>query len=77
MIPPDAAGIATLEKQLAAATYDCNVIGGGMRLPPKGLELFEKAVNAGINRLLTYAASSESSSGNVVVSISGLLNAGS
>jgi hypothetical protein len=46
MIPPDAAGIAMLEKQFAAATYDCVVIGGGMRLPPKGLVLFEKVVNA-------------------------------
>jgi hypothetical protein len=46
MIAPDAAGIAVLEKQLAAATYDCVVIGGGMRLPPKGLVLFEKVVNA-------------------------------
>jgi hypothetical protein len=46
MIPPDAAGISMLEKQLAAATYDCVVIGGGMRLPPKGLVLFEKVVNA-------------------------------
>jgi hypothetical protein len=45
MIAPDDAGIATLEKQLAAATYDCVVIGGGMRLPPKGLVLFEKVVN--------------------------------
>jgi hypothetical protein len=45
MIAPDEAGIATLEKQLAAATYDCVVIGGGMRLPPKGLVLFEKVVN--------------------------------
>jgi hypothetical protein len=46
MIPPDAAGISMLEKQLAAATYDCVVIGGGMRLPPKGLVLFEKVLNA-------------------------------
>jgi hypothetical protein len=46
MIAPDAAGIAILEKQLASATYDCVVIGGGMRLPPKGLLLFEKVVNA-------------------------------
>jgi hypothetical protein len=46
MIPPDATGIATLEKQLASATYDCVVIGGGMRLPPKGLLIFEKVVNA-------------------------------
>ena len=46
MIPPDAAGLAMLEKQLAGATYDCVVIGGGMRLPPKSLVLFEKVVNA-------------------------------
>jgi hypothetical protein len=46
MIAPDAAGIAILEKQLAASTYNCVVIGGGMRLPPKGLVLFEKVVNA-------------------------------
>jgi hypothetical protein len=46
MIPPDAAGIAMLEKQLAGATYDCVVIGGGLRIPPKSLSLFERVVNA-------------------------------
>lgn len=46
MITPDDAGIAMLEKQLGSAAYDCVVIGGGMRLPPKGLLIFEKAVNA-------------------------------
>ena len=46
MISPDAAGIAMLEKQLASATYDCVVIGGGLRLPPKGLAFFERVVNA-------------------------------
>ena len=45
-IPPDDDGIATLEKQLASATYDCVVIGAGLRLPPKGLLMFEKVVNA-------------------------------
>jgi hypothetical protein len=45
-IPPDDDGIATLEKQLASATYDCVVIGGGLRLPPKGLLMFEKVVNS-------------------------------
>jgi hypothetical protein len=44
-IPPDDDGIATLEKQLASATYECVVIGGGLRLPPKGLLMFEKVVN--------------------------------
>jgi hypothetical protein len=45
MITPDAAGIAMLEKHLAAHAFDCVVIGGGMRLPPKGLVLFEHVVN--------------------------------
>ena len=45
MIAPNAAGIDMLEKQLAGATYDCVVIGGGLRLPPKSLALFEKVVN--------------------------------
>ena len=45
-IAPDDDGIATLEKQLASATYDCVVVGGGLRLPPKGLLMFEKVVNS-------------------------------
>ena len=45
-ISPDDDGIATLEKQLTGVTYDCVVIGGGLRLPPKGLVMFEKVVNA-------------------------------
>ena len=46
MITPDDAGIALLRDQLAATTYDCVVIGGGLRVPAKGLGLFEKALNA-------------------------------
>lgn len=46
MIAPDDSGIATLAAQLASVTYDCVVIGGGLRIPPKGLEFFEKVVNA-------------------------------
>jgi hypothetical protein len=46
MIPPDETAGPMLEKQLASATYDCVVIGGGLRLPPKSLELFEKVINA-------------------------------
>jgi hypothetical protein len=34
-----------LEKTLEGAAYDCVVIGGGLRLPPKGLALFEIVVN--------------------------------
>ena len=45
MITPDAAGAAMLEKALGDASYDCVVIGGGLRIPPKGLELFENVVN--------------------------------
>jgi hypothetical protein len=45
MITPDAAGGAMLEKALKAATYDCVVIGGGLRIPPKSLTLFERVVN--------------------------------
>ncbi|CAN5123107.1 hypothetical protein BH09PSE3_BH09PSE3_20640 [soil metagenome] len=45
MITPDDAGSAMLEKQLAGAAYDCVVIGGGLRIPPKSLALFETVVN--------------------------------
>jgi hypothetical protein len=45
MITPDAAGRVMLEKTLEGAAYDCVVIGGGLRLPPKGLALFEMVVN--------------------------------
>lgn len=46
MIPPDATAGPLLEKQLASATYDCVVVGGGLRLPPKSLWLFETVINA-------------------------------
>jgi len=46
MIAPDDSGIAALAAQLAGTDYDCVVIGGGLRIPPKGLEFFEKVVNA-------------------------------
>ena len=46
MITPDAAGIAMLTAQMAGARYDGVVIGGGLRLPPKSLGLFEQVVNA-------------------------------
>jgi hypothetical protein len=45
MITPDAAGSSMLEKALAGANYDCVVIGGGLRIPPKSLALFETVVN--------------------------------
>lgn len=46
MISPDDAGIAMLATQLAAVDYDCVVIGGGVRIPPKSLLFFESVVNA-------------------------------
>lgn len=46
MIAPDDTGLAMLETQLHSAHYDCVVIGGGLRIPPKGLVLFERVVNA-------------------------------
>jgi len=45
MITPDAAGATMLEHALKSAAYDCVVIGGGLRLPPKSLALFETVVN--------------------------------
>src|SRR5450755_1345443 len=55
MITPDAAGSAMLEKALTGADYDCVVIGGGLRLPPKSLALFETVVNI-IHRAAPNAA---------------------
>jgi hypothetical protein len=46
MIVPDETAGPMLEKQLHSARYDCVVIGGGLRLPPKSLALFELVVNA-------------------------------
>jgi hypothetical protein len=46
MITPDEAGRDMLEKQLKEAAYDCVVIGGGLRIPPKSLALFEMVVNS-------------------------------
>ena len=45
MIPPDEGARPMLEAQLASANYDCVVIGGGLRMPPKSLALFETVVN--------------------------------
>jgi hypothetical protein len=42
--PDDTAGLA-LDRQLASTTYDCVVIGAGVRNPPKSLLLFEVLIN--------------------------------
>ena len=46
MIRPDETAGPTVERQLASKSYDCVVIGAGVRLPPRGLALFETVVNA-------------------------------
>jgi hypothetical protein len=46
LIPPDKTAALILEKQLSSTSYDCIVIGGGIRLPPKSLPLFEVVINA-------------------------------
>lgn len=45
MIPPDETAGPILSQQLSGARYDCVVIGGGLRIPPKNLRLFELLVN--------------------------------
>src|SRR6185436_15313492 len=45
-IRPDETAVPTVERQLASKNYDCVVIGGGVRLPPRGLALFEAVINA-------------------------------
>ena len=55
LIPPDESAGAMLEAQLASAAYDCVVIGGGLRLPPKSLLLFEIVVNA-VHKAAPHAA---------------------
>jgi hypothetical protein len=46
MVMPDETAGPMIERQLLSADYDCVVIGGGLRLPPKSLALFERVINA-------------------------------
>ena len=45
LVRPDETAVAALESRLRSTTYDCVVIGGGIRIPPKSLLLFETLVN--------------------------------
>jgi hypothetical protein len=45
LVRPDETAAAELERQLATTTYDCVVIGGGIRVPARSLLLFETLVN--------------------------------
>ena len=44
-IPADPAGLGGLADLLVAERFDCVVIGGGVRLPPRNLPVFEAALN--------------------------------
>ncbi len=46
LIRPDETAGPSTEHLLAAKGYDCVVIGAGVRLPPRGLALFETVINA-------------------------------
>jgi hypothetical protein len=45
-IRPDETAGPAMEHQLRSTTYDCVVIGAGVRLPPRNLALLEVAINA-------------------------------
>jgi hypothetical protein len=45
-IRPDETAGPTVERLLASRSYDCVVIGAGVRLPPQRLALFEAVINA-------------------------------
>ncbi|WP_419758411.1 hypothetical protein [Acidisoma sp.] len=55
MIMPDETAGPTIEKQLSSAHYDCVVIGGGLRIPPKSLALFERVINV-VHKAAPHAA---------------------
>ena len=46
LIRPDETAGPAVAGQLASKTYDCVVIGAGVRLPPRNLALFEVVINA-------------------------------
>jgi hypothetical protein len=54
-IKPDESAASAVERCLAENVYDCVVVGGGIRLPPNRLELFETVINA-IHRAAPRAA---------------------
>jgi hypothetical protein len=54
-INPDETAAPTVERRLGETSYDCVVIGGGIRLPPNRLLVFEAVINA-IHRAAPGAA---------------------
>jgi hypothetical protein len=45
LVHPDESATEMLELQLTTSSYDCVVIGGGIRIPPSSLLLFERILN--------------------------------
>jgi len=45
-LQPEVPAGPVVERQLASASYDCVVVGGGVRLPPSQLRVFEVVINA-------------------------------
>ena len=45
-VRPDETAGPTLERLLASTSYDCVVIGAGVRLPPRRVAVFEAVINA-------------------------------
>jgi hypothetical protein len=54
-IKPDDSAVSTVERCLTNDVYDCVVVGGGVRLPPNRLLLFETVINA-VHRAAPRAA---------------------
>ena len=54
-INPDETAVPTVRRRLARESYDCVVVGAGVRLPPSRLALFEALVNT-IHRVAPNAA---------------------
>ena len=46
LIRPDETAGPAVERMLASKLYDCVVVGAGVRLPSRGLALFEVVINA-------------------------------
>ena len=46
LVPPDASATERVRQRLDGTPYDAVVIGGGIRIPPGSLRLFERLVNA-------------------------------
>ncbi len=55
LVRPDASAGSTLTHALQAKSYDCVVLGGGLRIPPKSLLLFETLINT-VHRVAPDAA---------------------